>query len=82
MAYDNRYKNADVHGCTWYRQNAQRRDREISHRDTREDKSPFIRCFSLDTSVTILVYHNRTSMVKYVTVGKDMTVVFWDETGI
>ena len=23
-----------------------------------------------------------TSMVKYVTVGKDMTVVFWDETGI
>ena len=26
--------------------------------------------------------HNRTSMVKYVTVGKDMTVVFWDETGI
>ena len=38
MAYGNRYKNADVHDCTWYRQNAQRRDREIPHRDTREDK--------------------------------------------
>ena len=38
MAYGNRYKNADVHGYTCYKQNAQRRDREIPHRDTREDK--------------------------------------------
>ena len=37
---------------------------------------------SVQWKIAILVYHNRTSMVKYVTVGKDMTVVFWDETGI
>ena len=38
MAYDSRYKNAGVHGCMWYEQNAPLRDREIPHLDTHEDK--------------------------------------------
>ena len=38
MAYDSRYKNAVVHGCIWYKQNAPLRDREIPHLDTHEDK--------------------------------------------
>lgn len=38
MAYDSRYKNAVVHGCMWYKQNAPLRDREIPHLDTHEDK--------------------------------------------
>ena len=38
MAYNIRYKNAVVHGCMWYKQNAPLRDREIPHLDTHEDK--------------------------------------------
>ena len=38
MAYDSRYKNAVVHGCMRYKQNAPLRDREIPHLDTHEDK--------------------------------------------
>ena len=38
MAYDSRYKNAVVHDCMWYKQNAPLRDREIPHLDTHEDK--------------------------------------------
>ena len=38
IAYDSRYKNAVVHGCIWYKQNAPLRDREIPHLDTHEDK--------------------------------------------
>ena len=38
MAYDSRYKNAVVHGCMWYKQNAPLRDREIPHLDTHEEK--------------------------------------------
>ena len=38
MAYDILYKNAVVHGCMWYKQNAPLRDRGIPHLDTHEDK--------------------------------------------
>ena len=38
-------------------------------------ESPFIRCFSLDTSVTILVYHNNDCDISI------LEEIFWHEVG-
>ena len=38
-ACGNRYKNAGVHDCMWYKQTPPQRGKELPHHDTREDKS-------------------------------------------